>query len=218
MTNQTDQTPGISTEAELLAGAAELIKYMPEATAAQWRVAYQAYRDGIDAMVPGERGPHYDGVSVPVLRQALWDCYGAAGADQDGDKDCPSAGVMTPDVHVLALEAVRELRRDYDESEGEPDASLPDGVFGRIELPGRRNHTGWVTDETRFGVQAAIVRGWDGEVIAEVFPGPGVQFLHLATPLKRPGPQAAIGATPASSWDGGDDEPWADDYTAPDRA
>jgi hypothetical protein len=59
----------------------------------------------------------YDGERVPVLRQALWDCYGAAGGDQDGDQACPPAGAMAPDVHVLAVEAVRELRRDYGEDE-----------------------------------------------------------------------------------------------------
>lgn len=63
---------------------------------------------------------------------------------------------------------------------------LPEGQFGRIELPGYRQHTGFVTEESRFGVQVATVRDWDGQVIAEVMPGPGSQFVHLPAPLKRP--------------------------------
>ena len=49
------------------------------------------------------------------LRQILWDIYAAAGADTDGERTAPPPGVMTPDVPELALEAVRELRADYDE-------------------------------------------------------------------------------------------------------
>jgi transcriptional regulator with XRE-family HTH domain len=78
----------------------------------------------------------------------------------------------------------------------DPEPSLPEGVYGRVELPGYRNHTGWVTEETRFGVQMAVVRDWDGAVAAEVAPGPLCQFVHLPTPLKRPEVQerAAIAA------------------------
>jgi hypothetical protein len=63
---------------------------------------------------------------------------------------------------------------------------LPEGEFGRIELPGYRQHTGWVTEETRFGAQVAVVRDWRGLVLAEVVIGPGSQFVHLPTPLRRP--------------------------------
>jgi hypothetical protein len=78
---------------------------------------------------------------------------------------------------------------------------LPDGVYARIEMPGRREHTGWVTDETRFGVQAAVVRDWDGRELAAVFPGPACRLIYLPTPLRRPEPQAALTAG----------DPWADD-------
>jgi hypothetical protein len=61
-----------------------------------------------------ESNPRWDGESIPVLRQALWECYCAAGGDPDGDQKCPPPGVLTPDVHVLALDAVRELRQDCD--------------------------------------------------------------------------------------------------------
>ena len=69
-----------------------------------------------DMIVPAvnEYFARFDGERVAVLRQALWDCWGAAGGDRDGERDCPPPGVLAPDVHVRAVEAVRELRRDYD--------------------------------------------------------------------------------------------------------
>ena len=47
---------------------------------------------------------------IRALRQALWDCYAASGADTDGD--------LTPEAFVgdlgkLAVEAVEDLREDY---------------------------------------------------------------------------------------------------------
>jgi hypothetical protein len=105
----------------------------------------------------------------------------------------------------------------YDLVTDEPDEpSLPEGTFGRIELPGYRNHTGWVTEETRFGVQMAVVRDWDGRVVAEVAPGPLCQFVYLPTPLRRPEPQErpAItrGAPPAwrEAWDSAEDGAYDD--------
>lgn len=74
---------------------------------------------------------------------------------------------------------------------------LPPGQFARVELPGYRNHTGWVTEETRFGAQTAVVRDWDGREIAAVALGPGCQVLFLPTPLRRPEPELA--ALPAGA-------------------
>lgn len=85
--------------------------------------------------------------------------------------------------------------------------SLPEGIYGRIELPGYRNHTGWVTEETRFGVQMAVVRDWDGRVVAEVAPGPLCQFVHLPTPLKRPEPQERAAITSGNPW-GDEPDDW----------
>ena len=76
----------------------------------------------------------------------------------------------------------------------DPEPPLPDGIFGRVELPGWRNHTGWITDEVRFGEQMCVVRNWDGQVVAMVKLGPACQVLPLPTPLKRPEPKAAITA------------------------
>jgi hypothetical protein len=100
-----------------------------------------------------------------------------------------------------------------------PDPGLPAGEFGRIELPGRREHVGWVTEETRFGIQVAVVRGWDGQVKAVVAVGPGCQFVPLPAPLKRPEPRAAIGVGPhsAAAWldEGPDEDEPVDDDLGP---
>lgn len=123
------------------------------------------------------------------------------------------ARVMDPQVHVMygRLAALHPVA-------GEPaDPPLPEGEFGRVDLPGYRNHTGWVTEETRFGVQVAMVRDWDGHVLAEVAMGPGCQFVHLPTPLKRPERKepAAItsGPPPAwrDGWDSAEDAAYDDD-------
>ena len=83
---------------------------------------------------------------------------------------------------------------------------LPAGAFGRIDLPGYRNHTGWVTEETRFGVVLAVVRDWEGRVLAEVAMGPGCQFVHLPTPLRRPEEQERAAITAGDPWGHGDDD------------
>ena len=64
----------------------------------------------------------------------------------------------------------------------------PPGFWGRVELPGYRNHTGWITDEPRFGQQMCVVRDWDGIEVAAVAIGPACQVIHLATPRRRPDP------------------------------
>jgi hypothetical protein len=91
-----------------------------------------------------------------------------------------------------------------------PELSLPEGIFGRVELPGRREHTGWVTEETRFGAQVAVIRDWDGNVKAEVFGGPGCQFVHLPTPLRRPEPARALGVA-VDGWDSAEDSAYGED-------
>ena len=73
---------------------------------------------------------------------------------------------------------------------------LPPGRWGRVELPGYRQHTGWITEETRFGVQMAIVRNFDGIEEAAVAVGPGSRVVFLPTPLRRP--DAELAALPAA--------------------
>lgn len=91
---------------------------------------------------------------------------------------------------------------------------LPEGIYGRIELPGYRTHTGWVTEEARFGAQMAVIRGWDGLVKAEVFIGPGCRFVHLPAPLKRPEPPRALGVA-VDGWDSAEDSAYDDDGESP---
>lgn len=80
----------------------------------------------------------------------------------------------------------------------------PDGFWGRVEIAGYRDATGWVTEQTRFGQQCAVVSDWEGRETDTFILGPNSRVLHLPTPLKRPGPVAAITA--------GDDEDLDDGY------
>jgi hypothetical protein len=77
----------------------------------------------------------------------------------------------------------------------------PDGFYGRVEIPGMRNHTGWVTEETRFGTQLAVIRDWNGAVIAEMGIGPACRVLHLPTPLKPPEHYAEDDDPSGEGWD-----------------
>jgi hypothetical protein len=109
---------------------------------------------------------------------------------------------------------------EHEEPPPAPAEDLPPGEFARIELPGRREHTGWITEETRFGVQMAVVRNWDGVVLAEVAMGPGCQKVNLATPLRRPEPARARFALPSSRDPREEDDPYGceDDDTGYDSA
>jgi hypothetical protein len=117
----------------------------------------------------------------------------------------PDDALNNPDVRA-AFGRLDDARHEDTGAAAEPEGDTrPDGIWGRVELPGWRNHTGWITDEVRFGEQMCVVRNWDGQVIAMVKLGPACQVLPLPTPLKRPGPVAAITA-------GGDDEDLDDGY------
>ena len=94
----------------------------------------------------------------------------------------------------------------------DPESPLPEGVFARIELPGYRQHTGWITEETRFGQQMAVVRDWDGREVAIAVLGPGCQVVILPTPRKRPEPPKAI-----TAWGGGETEDYPEEYLTGDE-
>lgn len=128
----------------------------------------------------------------------------------------PMASVRKDDLDVLVIACLRHLPDEPGQDVAAAFARLedarheaagaipeedprPDGFFGRVELPGYRQHTGWLAEETRFGQQLAVVRDWDGNVLAEVCIGPMCQVVHLPTPLRRPEPPKAITA-------GGDDD------------
>ena len=93
-------------------------------------------------------------------------------------------------------------------SDGEESPDLPDGTWARVEMPGYRENTGWVTEGDCFGARAAVVRDWDGGIVAEVVLGPGCRVVRLPAPLRRPEPRVALPA--GDSWrprdaDGDDD-------------
>ncbi len=104
---------------------------------------------------------------------------------------------------AINVRVVDLLGAEYFEAP-EPEPPLPDGIFGRVELPGYRQHTGWITEEPRFGQQMAVVRDWDGREIAMAALGPGCQVVVLPTPRKRPEPPKAL--TSGSAWDDEDDD------------
>jgi hypothetical protein len=121
----------------------------------------------------------------------------------------------------LVNEALQYAAKALDSTVAPPDPepavepALPEGEFGRIEMPGFRQHTGWVTEATRFGAPVAIVRNWDGQVEAEVGFGAGCRFVHLPTPLKRPEPRPALGAGFGGGTYCEDDDEYADDDKDP---
>ena len=126
--------------------------------------------------------------------------------------DDPGAVIETADgTHMCLPQAFTITRADEPEAVAEPEPELPPGRYGRIELPGYRNHTGWIAEETRFGQVAAVVRDWDGLVVAEVFPGPACRVQYLPTPLKRPAPAPEqLALTAGSQW-GSDDDDYDDE-------
>jgi hypothetical protein len=130
-----------------------------------------------------------------------------------GETAVPGDWVLTVDGSAFWAMEDSEFGRDWKPVEDEepppsPAEDLPPGVYARIELPGYRNHTGWLTEETRYGVQMAVIRDWDGLEIAEVAIGPGCQIIRLATPLKRPEPPPQRLAIPSSRdpWDSDEDD------------
>lgn len=123
----------------------------------------------------------------------------------------PGPGKNYPDeiTEFLArMEARLHSERQPAEAEVVP---LPPGRWGRIELPGRRDHTGWCNEELRYGCQMLIVRDWDGGELAAVAMGPACQVVYLPTPLHRPEPARQQRALPA-----GDSYVWYGDDTDPD--
>ena len=122
-----------------------------------------------------------------------------------------------PEDVALTNEALQYARKALDGEVPAPEArpgpaaeERPPGIWARVELPGWRNHTGWITEEMRFGTAAAVVRDWDGREVAVVYPGPACQVLPLPTPLKRPEPQTALsGPGPRPAFADVDDDPWA---------
>jgi hypothetical protein len=102
--------------------------------------------------------------------------------------------------HRRTIRAISDARRD------EPEGTLPDGEYARVEILGHDYHTGWVTERDRAGVRVLVIADWDGRVLAEV-PGQSLyRYVPLPTPLKRPDERTAL--PPAG---GSDDYSWSDE-------
>ena len=69
---------------------------------------------------------HADTLAAEVqrLRRILWECWAASGADTGLSAPDDPPGVHVPDIPELALEGVRDLRRDYSEGQAELVADL----------------------------------------------------------------------------------------------
>ena len=70
-------------------------------------------------------------------------------------------------------------------------ADGPPGRYGRVEIPGYRENEGWICEETRFGLQVAVVRDREGRETAAVGIGPLCRVVWLPVP--------------GSAWDDGED-------------
>ena len=53
---------------------------------------------------------------IDRLREALFECYVASGADTDGARTLGDMGRIDPPIDVLAVREVKQLRADYDEA------------------------------------------------------------------------------------------------------
>lgn len=112
-----------------------------------------------------------------------------------------ASGPWTPSDKPDVAGAWKGLTEAKDADLDAQEPPLPPGRWGRVELPGYRQHTGWITEETRFGVQMAIVRDFDGIEEAAVAVGPGSRVVFLPTPLRRPEPEP-LTALPAGHYEG----------------
>jgi hypothetical protein len=125
-----------------------------------------------------------------------------------------SLAFSAPELIGMRIEQMREQIRDALEDEGDgevvpaPDPQPP-GRYGRIEIPGYRENEGWISEETRFGLQVAVVRDREGTETAAIGMGPlcRVVWLHPA----QPEPLAAL--LPGRPVDGGldEDDIWSGD-------
>jgi hypothetical protein len=141
------------------------------------------------------------------LLEAAWGVLANAGWD----------GAARPEGWQEAAERWRDRYHEvlsralHPQSADEPAREdLPPGRYVRVEMPGYRTDTGWMTEETRAGIGVLVVRNWDGGTEAEVFPGPGCRVVALPTPLRRPEPEPALpalrpGTAASYSYDDGED-------------
>jgi hypothetical protein len=117
-----------------------------------------------------------------------------------------SLAFSAPELIGMRIEQMREQIRDALEDEGDEVVPAPDpqppGRYGRIEIPGYRENEGWISEETRFGLQVAVVRDREGTETAAIGMGPLCRVVWLPVPETRPEPPAL---PPGTGWDDGPD-------------
>ena len=97
------------------------------------------------------------------------------------------------DIREVMERTLAALRDAPELSEPEPDP-LPSGRYGRVEIPGYRENEGWISEETRFGLQVAVVRDREGVETAAIGIGPLCRVVWLPVPEARPEPRLALTA------------------------
>jgi len=111
---------------------------------------------------------------------------------------------LDPDIQSAFLR-VNTARQAPPEIPAQEPAPLPPGRYGRVEIPGYRENEGWISEETRFGLQVAVVRDREGTETAAVGIGPLCRVVWLPVPEADPEPVLALPAG-GSPWAGQDDD------------
>ena len=102
------------------------------------------------------------------------------------------------------------LLREHEKA-SRPAPPLPPGIFGKVEFPGMRSHTGWRTDGMIGGQPCIMISDRAGVVLGEYILGPACRFVRLPVPATsaEPVPQRAQLTAGRSSY--ADDDYDADD-------
>lgn len=139
---------------------------------------------------------------VDRLRQVCWDIYAACGEDTDGQKTAPPPGAIRPDVPELALQAVRDLRKDcYD---ADIEAHVTAAARHLVSGWKRTQEQGWISDalgeaEDRL---AAAVNALDEPSKVRITPIPArtCPTCRSYTRVSRPDLLAHVGIDCTDAW------------------
>jgi transcriptional regulator with XRE-family HTH domain len=130
----------------------------------------------------------------------------------EGGKRDPGVAELLRIAEAIGVPASRLLPPEH-LGRPAPEPPVPAGRWGRIEIPGYRENEGWITEETRFGLQVAVVRDRDGTETAAIGIGPLCRVVWLPAP--DPEPRLALPAGEGFGYELGegdyDDEDDGDD-------